>query len=423
MANSIMYKHFFSLSAFTALNHFSRIILTLFLARLISPEQFGTFAALLALCEILLLPASMGFSSSLMRLSHPLFKNQQHDLLQGLKHTYLAASCLFGVLFVACVVTIFTHISPHQSAKEHVFYLLLIVPIGAVMQSQAAFLIALNKTKLGLLTQQCLFELLTTAFCLLVVLFFNELSLEVICQLLFAALLCVVVYQYWLIKPLLVTTPASYKTKSWCKYSLIMLASGAGTVIVAKLDVLLVHHWFGATGVSVFFPAIVIVGLLTILANAASQYLKPILLSEQANGQQIVELMRLLWRVNTIAIIFLSLLAHPLLYLYGEKQLEEGHHLLIILLIGQLLLPARVLASNIIKLRGNPLHNLYILLAATSITLLLASWLKNDYGITGVAVAFSIGFALGALSRISLVLFKMNTPVALLLGNNIQSDK
>ena len=49
MANSIMYKNFFSLSAFTALNHFSRIILTLFLARLISPEQFGTFAALLAL--------------------------------------------------------------------------------------------------------------------------------------------------------------------------------------------------------------------------------------------------------------------------------------------------------------------------------------------------------------------------------------
>ncbi|NMM40992.1 oligosaccharide flippase family protein [Pseudoalteromonas arctica] len=185
-----VYKQFLSLSSFTALNHFSRILLTLFLARLLSAEQFGTFGALLALCEILLLPASMGFSASLMRLSYPLYKAQQHDLLQGLKRVYLVASCLFGILLVSCVVATFSYVSPHQTAKEHIFYLLLLVPVGAIMQSQAAFLIALNKTKVGLFTQQCLFEILTTLFCFMVFMIGGGLSLAVICQLLFSALVC-----------------------------------------------------------------------------------------------------------------------------------------------------------------------------------------------------------------------------------------
>jgi len=59
--NKDVVKGFLSLSSFTALNHGSRIILTLCLARLLTTDEFGTFAALLALCEILLLPASMGF--------------------------------------------------------------------------------------------------------------------------------------------------------------------------------------------------------------------------------------------------------------------------------------------------------------------------------------------------------------------------
>ena len=40
---------------------------------------------------------------------------------------------------------------------------------------------------------------------------------------------------------MLVASTARYQTKQWCKDSLIMLASGAGTVLVAKLDVLLVE--------------------------------------------------------------------------------------------------------------------------------------------------------------------------------------
>ena len=75
-------KQIFSLTPFTFLNHFSRIVLTIVLARLMSPEHYGSFAALLVLSEILLLPASLGFSSSIMRIAHPLYKAQKTDFLR-----------------------------------------------------------------------------------------------------------------------------------------------------------------------------------------------------------------------------------------------------------------------------------------------------------------------------------------------------
>ena len=129
--------------------------------------------------------------------------------------------------------------------------------------------------------------------------------------------------------------------------------------------------------------------LLTILGNAANQYLKPILMANENTEQQLSELMKVVWRFNFAAILLLALLAKPLLSLYGESQLQEGFWILMLLLLGQLLLPARILASSMIKLKGNPLINLYVLLGATSVTVLMAIILKDQFGLIGVAVAFS----------------------------------
>ena len=119
-------RQIFSLTPFTFLNHFSRIVLTIVLARLMSPEHYGSFAALLVLSEVLLLPASLGFTSSLMRLAMPLYKELKTDLLCGLQQVYLISIGSIGVFFVACVLLGFSIFSPHQLANEHMYYLLLI---------------------------------------------------------------------------------------------------------------------------------------------------------------------------------------------------------------------------------------------------------------------------------------------------------
>ncbi len=287
-------RQIFSLTPFTFLNHFSRIVLTIVLARLMSPEHYGSFAALLVLSEVLLLPASLGFSSSLMRLAMPLYKKQQMDFLRGLQQVYLLSIGFFGVIFVAFVLLGFSIFSPHQLANEHLVYLLLIVPLGALMITQSAFLLVLNKKTMSIISRQSLFQILTLIFCVAIYLFSESLPLATICQTLILSIALVVVYQYWLINSVikrkceaLNTNPLNtiplktkaFNTKSWYQQSLVLLASGAGTVLVAKLDVLLVHHLLGAHAVSVFFPAVVITGLLMILSDAVMTNLKPLLLT------------------------------------------------------------------------------------------------------------------------------------------------
>lgn len=415
-------KQIFSLTPFTFLNHFSRIMLTIVLARLMAPEHYGSFAALLVLSEILLLPASLGFSSSLMRLAHPLYKNQKMDFLRGLRQVYMISIFSIGSIFVAFVIIGFAIFSPHQLANEHLYYLIFIVPLGALMLTQSSFLLVLNKKILSIISQQSLFQFLTLAFCVVIYTINQSLSLAHICQALALSIGLVTIYQYRLINPLIrnknkAFNTKAFSTKAWYQQSIALLASGAGTVLVAKLDVLLVHHLLGAGAVSVFFPAVVITGLVMIFANATSTTIKPILLDKCPEAKnKLIMVMRTFWCANTFILFFLALLAEPLLRLYGETQLSLGYEVLLIMLAAQLLLPLRVISSNLIKFTTNPLYNLYVLLFATTITVLLALYLQQDYQLLGVAIAFSIGFVLGTLLRTAIVIIHLKTPLATLFG-------
>ncbi|OHU96017.1 lipopolysaccharide biosynthesis protein [Pseudoalteromonas byunsanensis] len=397
-------KHVLSLGTFTGLNHISRVIMTLLLARFMGAEHFGTFAALLALCEVLLLPASMGFASSLMRIAHPLYKSQQHALLQGLKRVYFAVALSFGCIFVAVVLFGYALFSPHELANEHLEYLLFIVPLGALMQCQATFLMALDAKRRGLLTQQSLFEILTALSCAYLYFQHDSLDLAMVCQALIVSISIVVVLQFVLIFPLLEKNKPAYQTVFWCKSSLRLLASGAGVALVAKLDVLLVHHWLGPKAVSVFYPAVVIAGLMAILSNAFGMVLKPMLLNKQIDSFEVAHVMRLFWLCNLVFVLILAIAAYPLLALYQEPEMESGHTLLLILLLAQLITPLRICASSVINLVGEPLYNLWVLLFATAVTVLIAWYCQAQFGLLGIAWAFCFGFALGAVLRAWLVI-------------------
>ena len=418
-------KQIFALTPFTFLNHFSRIVLTIVLARLMSPEHYGSFAALLVLSEVLLLPASLGFSSSLMRLAMPLYKEQKTDLLCGLQQVYLISIGSIGVFFIACVLLGFSIFSPHQLANEHLYYLLLIVPLGALMLTQSAFLLVLNKKTLSIISRQSLFQILTLVFCLVIYFYDESLPLAIICQVLILSIALVALYQYVLINSVIRTKNKMFNTKLWYQQSLVLLASGAGTVLVAKLDVLLVHHLLGAHAVSIFFPAVVITGLLMILSDAVGTQLKPLLLDTVSNTgadstadiqNKVVGSLRIFWYANSLLILILLLSAKPLLRLYGETQLNLGYEVLLVMLTAQLLLPLRVISSSLIKFTGNPLHNLYVLIFATTLTVLLALYLQKDYQLLGVAIAFSFGFILGTVLRAAIVVIHLKKPMGSLFG-------
>jgi O-antigen/teichoic acid export membrane protein len=418
-------KQIFSLAPFTFLNHFSRVMLTIVLARLMSPEHYGSFAALLVLSEVLLLPASLGFSSSLMRLAMPLYKQQKIGLLCGLQQVYLISIGSIGVFFVACVLLGYSIFSPQQLANEHLYYLLFIVPLGALMVTQSAFLLVLNKKTISIISRQSLFQILMLVFCI-VIYFFNEsLPLAVICQVLILSLALVAIYQYLLINSVIATKTKRFNTKFWYQRSLVLLASGAGAVLVAKLDVLLVHHLLGAHAVSIYFPAVVITGLLMILSEAVSTHLKPLLLNTASSADvdsstdtqsKVIGSTRIFWGANSLIILVLMISAKPLLRLYGETQLNLGYEVLLVMLVAQLLLPLRVISSSLIKLTGNPLHNLYVLLFATTLTVLLALYLQQEYQLLGVAIAFSFGFILGTILRAAIVVTHLKIPIGSLFG-------
>ena len=245
----------------------------------------------------------------------------------------------------------------------------------------------------------------------------NSLPLAVICQVLILSIALVALYQYILINSVIRTKTKMFNTKLWYQQSLVLLASGAGTVLVAKLDVLLVHHLLGAHAVSIFFPAVVITGLLMILSDAVGTHLKPLLLGTAADIQsKVVGSLRIFWYANTLLILILLLSAKPLLRLYGETQLNLGYEVLLIMLAAQLLLPLRVISSSLIKFTGNPLHNLYVLIFATTLTVLLALYLQKDYQLLGVAIAFSFGFILGTVLRAAIVVIHLKKPMGSLFG-------
>lgn len=404
------------------LQQFGRLAMTVLLARCMELDSYGAFATLYVLIEILVQPATIGLGQSFVRFGARYFRQAQHALLSGLHRFSLWTVSLAGGLLTSVMVLFAVPLVEGTATHDGLPWLLVAVPLGALVQIQAACLLATRHPQLALLTRNLLPEWLTLGFAFVILLGVSQLTVHAALWAVLLGFLLTLGFQWTRTRGVSPRAPAEYRTGEWLRVSLPLMMSASGTALITRLDLFFVRVIENEAAVALFFPPVVIAGLTMIPVNAIGTVCKPRLATgsegsdDPAFRSELFHMARALFLSNSLLVLTLALLGPWLLMLYGERHEAEALPLVLIMLGGRLLVPVRVVSNAALKLAGNPWYATASFGIGSVTAIVAALWLHGLYGVEGLATGFVLGFAVGIVARLAFVRSSLGLPLALVCG-------
>jgi O-antigen/teichoic acid export membrane protein len=402
---------------------FGRLIITVLLARWMTPEHYGAFATVYVLIEILIQPASLGFGQSMVRFGARYFRGADYALLRGLRRFSLLAVTVAGTALTFVLMRGAVPLVEGSATHEGLLYVLIGAPVGALVQAQAGYLLSTKRLRQSMLSKQVLPEWCAIGAGAVIFVLADSIGVhEALWAICLGFAITFIVQSAMTYRDAVWSRSPRYRVGEWIHTSIPLMLTASGTALVTRLDVMLVRLVEDERAVALFFPAVVIAGLTMVPANAINAVCKPLLSRDGADVQgaafrcDVSRMARALMFANTLTVALLALAGWWLLALYGERHPHEVMSVLLIMLAGRLLLPFRIVSNGLLKLAGNPWYSAVAFVSGSVIAIAAALALHARYGLAGLALGFTLGFAVGIALRLLFVRRTLGVPLAILCG-------
>jgi len=417
-----LFKRSLPLLPLSAMQQFGRLVVTVLLARWMGVEDFGAFAALYVLMEVLIQPATLGLGQGVVRYGAGYFKQAEQALLKGLHRVSLLAVVTAGSVITLLLVLISAPLVSGTATHEGLRYLVIAVPLGALVQVQASYLLATKRKQDYLLTRQVLPQWFTIVAALVILLTVDTVTVHEALWAVTFGFLFTLLFQWSRLRGELRGIEPAYRTREWLAAGLPLMLSASGTALIVRLDILFARIIENEAAVALYLPPAVIAGLTMIPVNAIGAVCRPRLAAAVDRGTgagfrtDVLQMARALILANTLVVLVVALLGPWLLLLYGEQHADVGMPILLIMLAGRLLLPFRAVASALLKLVGNPWLSTLSFVVGSVATIAAALVLHGYWGLEGLAAGFAVGFAVGVAVRLFLVRRSLGIPLSVVCG-------
>jgi len=405
------------------LQQVGHLAVTVLLARWMEVKSFGAFATLYVLIEILIQPATVGLGQIFVRYGSRYYTDARNALLKGLHRFSLIMVVMMGSAVTLLLALVAIPLIKGTATHDGLPYLLAAVPLGALVQVEAAHLLATRHPELSMLTRQVLPEWCTVTTAFVILLSVKYATVHEALWAVLAGYLLTLAFQATKLNNLFPEVQPVYKRREWLAVALPLMVNASGTALITRLDVLFMRVIEDETAVALFFPTVVIAGLTMIPVNAIGTVCKPRLAAGGKRGgdddafrTEIHHMARALLLTNTVTVVVLALLGPWLLMLYGERHADTALPLLLIMLAGRMLAPFRVVANAILKLVGNPWYSTASFVFGSLTAIGAALMLHGSYGLEGLAMGFVIGFAAGIAMRLFFVRKSLGLPFSVVCG-------
>lgn len=190
---------------------------------------------------------------------------------------------------------------------------------------------------------------------------------------------------------------AEVKETSWHGYAKVMYGNSLLATIAAPLDRFLVGFFVGASGVGVLMTVKVLQGLPGIFLQMFLAVVAPMFSAANANndfaGIQKLYCITTDWlmRLSLPLVVFLGVLAGPVLGMYGEAFQTQGTIPLYLLLVAQLINLGCGPIANVLNMSGQESVMFKISIFQTILTIAGLAFLAPLYGIVGATVSILAG--------------------------------
>lgn len=374
---------------FRGIEALALLLMTVVLTQTLEPSDFGQISYSLFLLNVLGLIAPVGFTTSSLRFVPEYKGDGRFSLLKGFVYraiqiSFITALIISGISFIA--VSVWLIDKPYAYS---LFWAAVLLPTVAVSQIRRKI-----SEGAGWIRQSVFPDLVPPLLMILIIKIFFINDINIVYLAFLATSVFGVIIGFGGIRKNLLrpedSTIATYKNELWLKVSLPLMAAGLGSVLMNRIDVLVLGVYAEMSEVGYYSAASRIAILTSFFLNAVYIVVAPRLTIAYVNGRH-HEFRLHLRRATQIASIgggvaIIPLLVWPekILGIFGESY-AEGSKILILLALSQLVHAVLGIKAIALTLIGGQVIYAYTMIVGIIINLLGCIMVAPKWAGEGVA--------------------------------------
>lgn len=390
--NGLIFK-FFSAASFQIIGKLLLISISVFLARMLSPENYGIYSLIISFISILSLPAIAGLPKLLVREVATLHIKKKHSELKGLliwsnRYILIISMIIFIFLFLTKKSQIITF-----SIDDYIYIISLCLFLKSVISRQSAILNGLNFPVLSQFTLFVIGNFFTLLILIILKLIDIEINIMTAVLAYGSGLFISFVFGFIILKTknkeLLLQAVPIFKIKKWHKSLIPLTLLTIVTTLNLEVATLVLGMLGSNESIAYFKVSTQIITILSIGLAAMNVIIGPILARYVAenNESEIQKTLKSSVRIATIIyipIIFIIVFFRTeiIVLLFGDEYVRSSK-LIIILLLGQTLNVLVGSVGLVLQMTHNEsiiLKNLCISFILNLILMLVLIPIYNDIG-------------------------------------------
>ncbi|WP_157998489.1 flippase [Desulfosporosinus sp. OT] len=381
------------------------LITAIILARTLGVAEYGTYAYVMAIISILVVPTTLGLPNLIIRLFAGYRVNSEWSLMNGLLRRTNQLVIIISIVMIAFSGLACWRLIVTKSSLFYTFLIaLILLPVFALNSIRSAVLTGLNKTVIsqipGSFVQPFTFILFISLF------YFLGFNLNSSWAMVFqdiASIVSLIVGTFMLVRHLPSQFKASqpkYDTLKWTKSALPLFIVGGMMLINNRIDIIMLGIMKGATEVGIYQVVTRGAQLVSIPLLVVSVVISPIF-SELYVKKRMEQLQNIVTRsAQAIAIlsfpffIVFVLFGASILYRVFGSNYVAGSTALAILSFGQYCNAFAGSVGMLLNMTGHEVDSAKGVTIAAITNIILNLILIPKWSITGAAIATSISMIL-----------------------------
>jgi O-antigen/teichoic acid export membrane protein len=373
------------------------------LARWLGASSYGVFTYLITWAQVFSIVAILGLDLGVVRFVPEYLVQQDWNRLRGIlrwsRQTVLAA----GIILAGTSGVILFLLRPIQSAAVTLVLGSLLIPLFAVSEIQTEIIRSTKRIAWAYTPPILLQPILLLGMAFVFLRIFGVLTDYDAVAAFLISLCLVTIFQAGVVRRIFSgwtrNVAAAYNSKEWLRVSLPILMNAVFSIILLKVDTLMVGYFLGSEEVGIYGAAVKTAMMVGITLQAANTIVAPMIASyyarrDMAGLQEVVSLATLgSFGASLVIGLGVVLFSGPILGAFGAEFVRARMPMLL-LILGQLVNVGSGSVGMLMVLTGHERQSMVILGLCALIISGLCLAVIPVFGIIGAAVVSMLGISL-----------------------------
>ena len=373
------------------------------LARWLGAGAYGTYSYLITWAQVFTMGALLGLDLSIVRFIPEYLLQHDRARLCGILRWSWVLVLAFGIVLAGISFLALLFLHPIHSEVITLILCSLLIPMLALSEIQTQVIRSTQRIGWAYAPPILLQPLLLLGLAYFVLQILGVLTDYTSLVAVMVSLGVIITLQGGVIQRLFAgqvkNTLPSYEIKKWLKVSIPLLFNSIFSIIVVRVDLLMVGYFLGSEQVGIYSAAVRTAAIVGISLFAANTIVAPLIAShyarrDMAGLQDVVSFSTMVsfWPSLIIGLAVI-LLSKPLLGVFGE-QFIQARIPLIILIAGQLVNVGSGSVGFLMVLTGHEKQSMVVVGVCALIITTACSMVVPAFGIIGAAIVSMLGMAL-----------------------------